>query len=155
MQRSFRGWSAGGALAVVAALVAVVWTGSADAQNDAPKPSVTVQGSALYLGKGRDNIVITLSKRGEPSPAEGVGQDDKGKDDKKKEEDKPFTTTSDAKGAFEFKNVAIGKYRMTAKGRPANSLRAYKEADPVDFDVTAESTSPITKNVTLTQDKAK
>lgn len=119
---------------------------SAHAQDDAPKPSVTVNGTANYLGKPRDSIVVTLTKIVAPTPAN---------QDPKADEAKPATSTTNAKGEFEFPNVAIGKYRLTAQGRPANSIRAYKESDPVDIEVTADTKSPLTKTITLTLDKAR
>jgi hypothetical protein len=137
------------ALTMVAFAFAAMASGMLDraaAQNDAPKPSVTVQGTTVYLGKVRDNITVTLTKQKEPSPA---GQDDK------PEEEKPATSTTNEKGEYEFKNVAVGKYQLTAKGRPANSIRAFREADPVNIEITADTTSPVTKTITLTLDKGR
>ncbi|MEX2185628.1 MAG: hypothetical protein WD875_02495 [Pirellulales bacterium] len=115
-------------------------------QDDAPKPSVTVSGTCIYLGTPRDNIVVTLSKAQEPTEAQ---------DPAPAEAPKPITSTTNDKGEYEFKNVAIGKYRLTAKGRPQNSIRAYKEADPVDVEITADTTSPVEKKIALTLDRAR
>ena len=120
------------------------------AQDEAPKPSVTVMGTCVYLGKPRDNIVVTLSNLAEPTPATERQQPEP-----EAEKAKPLTATTNDKGEYEFKSVPIGKYRLTAKGRPQNSIRAYKEADPVDFEITADTKSPVEKKITLTLDRAR
>jgi hypothetical protein len=122
---------------------------AAPAQDEAPKPSVTVTGTCVYLGKPRDNIVVTLAKAEEPTEASPAGQEPE------PEKPKAPTATTNDKGEFEFKKVPVGKYRLTAKGRPQNSIRAFKEADPVDFEVTADTTSPVEKKITLTLDRAR
>lgn len=129
---------------LVAALLVSV-AGTAAGQDDAPKPSVTVTGTCVYLGKPRDNIVVTLTKIEEPKQAQPPED---------AEAPKPVTSTTNDKGEFEFKNVEVGKYRLTAKGRPKDSIRVFKEADPVDFEVTADTASPVAKTIKLTLDRA-
>lgn len=120
----------------------------APAQDEAPKPSVTVRGTCVYLGTPRDSIVVSLAKAEEATEA---GQEP----EKEKEPPKPLTATTNEKGEFEFKAVPIGKYRLTAKGRPQGSIRAFKEADPVDFEITADTASPVEKKITLSLARAK
>lgn len=130
---------------VIAALLLSV-AGTATSQDDAPKPSVTVSGTCVYLGKPRDSIVVTLAKIEEPTKAQ---------EPEDAEKPKPVTSTTNDKGEFEFKGVEVGKYRLTAKGRPQNSIRAFEQADPVDFEVTADTESPVTKTITLTLSRAR
>jgi hypothetical protein len=135
-------------LPVVVALLAVAAVYASDyvsAQDEAPKPSVTVHGTCVYLGRPRDGIVVSLAKQVEEAAAQ----------EPEKEAPKPLTATTNEKGEYEFKSVPIGKYRLTAKGRPQNSIRAFKEADPVDFEITADTTSPVEKKITLSLDRAK
>ena len=143
-------------LSTLVAIGLIFATVAASGQDDAPKPSVTVAGTCVYLGKPRDNIVVTLTKIEEPTEAqEPQVQERRLQEPEDADAPKPITSTTNDKGEFEFKNVAIGKYRLTAQGRPQNSIRAYKEADPVDFEVTSDTTSPVEKKIALTLARAR
>ena len=82
-------------LSIVVLLVLVCPAVAAD---DPPKPGIVVQGAAVYLDKGRDNMTMTLTSSDEKV--------------------KPLTATTNEKGEFVFKVVPVGKYKLTAKGTP-------------------------------------
>lgn len=94
-----------------------------------------VKGEAVYNDKARDNIKITLT------PAE-TSKDAKSKP-------KPLSATTDEKGAFEFKSVPVGKYKVTAAGKPSDFLRKLKEADILDLEVAEDDTATLTVKLTL------
>jgi hypothetical protein len=131
----------------IAAMLIAAGAGTT-AQDDAPKPSVTVTGTCVYLDKGRENITVSLTKVEEPTPE---GQEP----EKEKEPPKPQTAKTNKDGVYEFKSVPIGKYKLTAKGSPQGSIRAYKESAPVDLEITADSKSPVEQEITLTLDRAR
>jgi hypothetical protein len=129
----------------IAAMLIAAGAGTT-AQDEAPKPSVTVAGTCVYLDRGRENITVSLTKVEEPKPE---GQEPE------KDPPKPQTAKTNKDGVFEFKSVPIGKYQLTAKGSPQGSIRAYKETAPVDVEVTADTKSPVEKEITLTLDRAR
>jgi hypothetical protein len=114
-------------------VVSFVCVWSALAADDPPKPGIVVQGTAVYLEKGRDNMTMTLTSSDEKV--------------------KPLTTTTNEKGEFVFKIVPVGKYRLTAKGTPTGSLRKLRELDPVAVEVASADAQPITVQVKLTIDR--
>jgi uncharacterized surface anchored protein len=114
-------------------VVLLLFVGATKSADNPPQPGIVVKGAAVYLAKGRDNIAVTLTPGDEKA--------------------KPLTTTTDEKGEFLFKNVPVGKYKLTAKGTPTGSLRKLKELDPVDVEVASADAPPITVQVKLTIDR--
>jgi hypothetical protein len=51
---------------------------------------------------------------------------------------------------FEFKNVPIGTYQLTAKGKPTGIVRPLKELDPVAVEVRDLDDDPIVRELKLT-----
>jgi hypothetical protein len=103
------------------------------APNDAPKPGVSVKGVTNYVGKPMSKvttILTPLDKDGKPGT--------------------PVMETTNEKGEFLFKLVVPGKYKLTAKGETAGSLRDLKELDPVDVEVKGLDPPTLTFEVKLT-----
>jgi hypothetical protein len=117
--------------------VGLLVSAAALAQDDPPKPGVVVRGKALYNDAGRDNITVSLTA--EPT--------------EKDKAPKPLTAQTNEKGEFEFRTVPIGKYRMTARGKPSSSLRKMRELDPVTVRVESATGDAITADIKLTVDR--
>jgi hypothetical protein len=107
------------------------------AQDEPPKPGVIVRGKAIYNDAGRDNITVTLA----PEPTD------------KDKTPKALTAQTNEKGEFEFRSVPVGKYRMTARGKPSTSLRKMRELDPVTVRVESATADAITADIKLTVDR--
>ena len=127
-----------GIFAIVLGCVGITLVLAAKAADDPPKPPVvSVKGTVVYLGKGRENITLTLK------PEDAKAADAKAK---------PLTATSDDKGAFQFNDLPAGKYKLTAQGKTSDGIRRLRELDAVDVTLEKDATKPVTVTVKLTTD---